>query len=342
MINFSTNRAKTRRNVLLFGLLFVFVQCFAAQTFAQKSKPQTPAKKVQTKTAIASNLPKVTQIDEIALKNLLKREGENAKPLLINFWATWCDPCREEFPELVKINDDYKGKIDFITISLDDLAEINHDVPKFLVDMKAKMPAYLLKTEDEEAAIASVSKDWQGGLPFTVLINEKGEIAYIRQGKIKPEIVRNEIDKIIKDLKISKTEKSSSQESLELTDEDKFLIIKSVFEQDQQIKSRLSQQSEKNLVINLSEENISSDFLPKFPQVEFRLLNVDNLENYKGKPLSYQKFEKFEVKNFSVIVVFSKNDVGGGFFPSKSVVTYEYQKINGKWFGKIIGLRIDN
>ncbi len=180
--------------VLIFGLIFVFAQVFVTETFAQKSK--TPAKKASVKT-VAANLPKVTQIDEIALKNLLKREGANAKPLLINFWATWCDPCREEFPELVKINADYKGKIDFITISLDDLAEINRDVPKFLINMKATMPAYLLKTDNEEAAIAAVSKDWQGGLPFTVLLNEKGKIAYVRQGKIKTETVRAEIDKIL-------------------------------------------------------------------------------------------------------------------------------------------------
>ena len=174
----------------------VFAQIFAVQTFAQKSKAKVPAKTAQTKTT-AANMPKVTQIDEIALKNLLKREGENAKPLLINFWATWCDPCREEFPELVQIDEDYKGKIDFITISLDDLAEIKRDVPKFLIDMKAKMPAYLLKTDNEEAAIASVTKDWQGGLPFTVLFNEKGEIAYVRQGKIKTETMRSEIEKVI-------------------------------------------------------------------------------------------------------------------------------------------------
>ena len=91
----------------------------------------------------------------------------------------------------------YKGKIDFITISLDDVEELNKGVPKFLTSMKATMPAYLLKTDDEEAAIASVTKDWQGGLPFTVLLNEKGEIAYIRQGKIKAETVRSEIDKIV-------------------------------------------------------------------------------------------------------------------------------------------------
>src|SRR6185369_2650526 len=159
----------------------VFVQIFSFGVFAQKKTPN-------------ANLPKVTQIDEAGLKTAVKPNG---KPILVNFWATWCDPCREEFPDLVKIDTDYKGKIDFITISLDDLAEINRDVPKFLVDMKAEMPAYLLKVENEGAAIESIMKDWQGGLPFTILYNEKGEIVYSRQGKIKTETVRGEIDKLI-------------------------------------------------------------------------------------------------------------------------------------------------
>ncbi|MBA2606944.1 MAG: redoxin family protein, partial [Acidobacteria bacterium] len=155
---------------------------------------------------VVTNLPKVTQIDDAALKNLLKREGETAKPLLINFWATWCDPCREEFPDLVKIDADYKGKIDFITVSLDDLAEINRDVPKFLAEMKAEMPAYLLKTASEEIAIASVSKQWQGGLPYTILFNEKGETLYSRQGKVKLEILLPEIEKALTktQIKVSK------------------------------------------------------------------------------------------------------------------------------------------
>src|SRR5262249_12473987 len=101
-------------------------------------------------TASGAAAPVITQIDEIALKKLIVPNG---KPLLINFWATWCAPCREEFPQLVKINADYKGKIDFITISLDDLADINNAVPKFLTDMHADMPAYLLKVPDEEAAM---------------------------------------------------------------------------------------------------------------------------------------------------------------------------------------------
>ena len=145
-------------------------------------------------TKIEPKMPKVTQIDEVALKDVIKPNG---KPLLINFWATWCDPCREEFPELVQIDAKYKGKIDFITISLDDIEDINTGVPQFLVNMKAEMPAYLLKTRDEGAAIAMVAPDWQGGLPFTILFDRDGKMVHFRQGKIKTEIISEKIDGLL-------------------------------------------------------------------------------------------------------------------------------------------------
>ncbi len=200
--------AQSKKLAFLFSLLFVFAFAFSVQTDAQ-TRRKTTARTVKKKVAAKRQQPagdnekglsstvKVTQIDEIALRNLLKRDGANNKPLLVNFWATWCDPCREEFPELVKINTDYADKIDFIVISLDDLAEIKRDVPKFLAEMKATMPAYLLKTEDEETAIATISKNYTGGLPFTILFNPKGESVYFRQGKIVTKILRTEIEKIV-------------------------------------------------------------------------------------------------------------------------------------------------
>jgi thiol-disulfide isomerase/thioredoxin len=138
--------------------------------------------------------PKVTQVDDTRIKELLKPDG---KPLLVNFWATWCIPCREEFPDLVKIDVEYYGKIDFITVSLDFIEELDTGVPKFLTEMKAEMPTYLLISADENALISSISEDWKGGLPFTILYNEKGEIAFARQGKVDPETLKAEIEKAL-------------------------------------------------------------------------------------------------------------------------------------------------
>jgi thiol-disulfide isomerase/thioredoxin len=136
----------------------------------------------------------VTQLDDAGLLKTLK---PGSKPLLVNFWATWCDPCREEFPDLVKIDTQYKDRVDFITVTLDDPGDIKTAVPKFLSEMKATMPAYLLVSADESVIIPKIAKDWTGGLPFTVLYSPNGDVAYFRQGKVDVPALLSEIDKLV-------------------------------------------------------------------------------------------------------------------------------------------------
>jgi thiol-disulfide isomerase/thioredoxin len=142
----------------------------------------------------AASLPKVKQIDIEGLKKLLKPSG---KPLLINFWATWCDPCREEFPDLVKISTEFQGKVDFVTVSLDDLADLNTYVPKFLKEMNSEIPAYLLHTPNEAEELAKFFKDWKGNLPLTVLFDTGGALSYERNGRIRLEVLRENIQKLL-------------------------------------------------------------------------------------------------------------------------------------------------
>lgn len=150
---------------------------------------QTPAKAPPASSNIA-----VTQIDIEGLKRLLR---PNAKPLVVNFWATWCVPCREEFPDLVKLETMFKGRIDVITISLDDPPEIDTEVKKFLAEMKAAMPAYLLHTPDPDAAIGLVSKDWAGNLPLTLVYAADGSVVYFRNGKFRYDALKENIDRAL-------------------------------------------------------------------------------------------------------------------------------------------------
>jgi thiol-disulfide isomerase/thioredoxin len=170
-----------------------FACLLAACVFAVLLSVPVSGQTSKAQKAGSAKLPVVKQIDAAGLLQVIKPSG---RPLLVNFWATWCDPCREEFPDLVKFDTEYRGRVDVITISLDDLAEIKRDVPTFLSQMKAEMPAYLLKTPDEDAAISSLSLPWTGALPFTVLYNEKGEMSYVRPGKIKPDLLKIELDKV--------------------------------------------------------------------------------------------------------------------------------------------------
>ena len=138
----------------------------------------------------------VRAINAAEMQGLLKRDG--SRPLLVNYWATWCDPCREEFPELVKIDNDYRPKgLDFIAISLDDLTDIKTEVPKFLRLMKARMPVYLLNVADPEPVINSVDPEWGGALPATFLYNNKGEVIYKHFGRVKIDELRRAIEKLV-------------------------------------------------------------------------------------------------------------------------------------------------
>ena len=126
----------------------------------------------------------------------MKRNG--SRPLLVNYWATWCDPCRDEFPDLVKIDEDYRAKgLDFIAISLDDLAGLKTAVPKFLREMKAKMQVYLLNVADPEPVINSVDREWGGAMPATFLYNKEGEVVYKHFGRIKTDELRSAIEKVM-------------------------------------------------------------------------------------------------------------------------------------------------
>lgn len=166
-----------------------FAVCVSISAWAQAPAASHSAAKPTPRRSVS-----VKNIDFAGLRKALT---PSKKPLLVNFWATWCDPCREEFPDLVKLDAEYKGKIDFITISLDELSEINRDVPKFLTDMNSTMPAYLLKAQDDDAAIAFVSKEWSGALPLSILYDASGKQIYYRQGKVNMETIRAEIDKLL-------------------------------------------------------------------------------------------------------------------------------------------------
>src|SRR5258705_1636168 len=159
-----------------------------------KTKRSGPARPTKTKPAFTK--PVVAAINSDGLKGLLTEAKE--RPLLVNFWATWCDPCRDEFPDLVKIDQEYRPhSLDFVTVSLDDLSEIKTEVPKFLDLMKARMPAYLLNATDPEPAINAVDPKWQGDLPATFLYNVKGEVVYRHFDRVDPIELRAAIDNLL-------------------------------------------------------------------------------------------------------------------------------------------------
>jgi hypothetical protein len=65
--------------------------------------------------------------------------------------------------------------------------------------MNAKMPTYVLVSADENALISSIAKNWTGALPSTILYNVNGEMTYLKQGKISPEMLTAKIEEILQE-----------------------------------------------------------------------------------------------------------------------------------------------
>jgi thiol-disulfide isomerase/thioredoxin len=150
----------------------------------------------QSNGARAAEPSEIRVIDLEGLKKIIQRDPKDVRPLLVNFWATWCDPCREEFPDLVKVDADYRAdRLNFVAVSLDDVTDVKTAVPQFLKEMKATMPVVLLNVNDPEPAIKAVDATWDGQLPATFLYDKEGHVVFKHFGRIQPAELRSAIDK---------------------------------------------------------------------------------------------------------------------------------------------------
>jgi thiol-disulfide isomerase/thioredoxin len=111
---------------------------------------------------------RASQIDSV----INQYRGEKA--VLINLWATWCGPCVEEFPHIVKLQEKYEDQLKVIFIS-GDFTDPYTAVPKFLKKHKVDWTTYL-KTGNDQEFIPAVDSTWSGALPFTKIYDKQGNV----------------------------------------------------------------------------------------------------------------------------------------------------------------------
>ena len=111
------------------------------------------------------------------------------KPLVVNFWASWCGPCVEEMPALSAMQQKFAPKnIQFVGIGIDSAANVH----KFLGSVKVNYPIYVAGFGGADLA-RSFGND-VGGLPFTVVIDRAGRVRYTKLGKVDPKELTRELD----------------------------------------------------------------------------------------------------------------------------------------------------
>lgn len=113
---------------------------------------------------------KTTQGNEIKLSNYL------GKVVLIDFWASWCPPCREEMPELIKFYKTHKDpKFELIAVNIDNHSE---NMQSFLDKLFPK-PAFPIIVDDNQKIPLLFNIE---AMPTTIFVDKKGKIRYRHDG----------------------------------------------------------------------------------------------------------------------------------------------------------------
>ena len=112
------------------------------------------------------------------------RKNETGKFLVVNFWATWCEPCRAEFPDLLAIAQMYqKRPFQLVTVSTN-YPDEKKAVQAFLEEEHAVTRNLIFGEMDPYKLIAAFDKSWGGGVPFTMVIGPEGEVLYKSLGSM--------------------------------------------------------------------------------------------------------------------------------------------------------------
>lgn len=117
----------------------------------------------------------------------------DGRPLVMNFWATWCPYCIQEMDDYQAIYDDYKDRVSFAFIDCaDGVREKPYDAALWLVDNGYDdLPAYYDTTQEAMYAFGA------SALPTTVVVAADGEIMTISAGAIDPSLMRSALDSLL-------------------------------------------------------------------------------------------------------------------------------------------------
>jgi thiol-disulfide isomerase/thioredoxin len=120
---------------------------------------------------------KLTPLPQDAYPKLIA--AHKGHVVLVNFWATYCIPCRTEIPEMVKLADRLRARgLDFVSISADE-PEQEPQARKFIVAAKVPGPLYIKSApggdDDNDKYAAAIHPRWDGSLPASFIYDRSGK-----------------------------------------------------------------------------------------------------------------------------------------------------------------------
>jgi len=124
----------------------------------------------------------------------IRSSGSHA--VLLNVWATWCAPCREEFPDLMRLREDYRDRgLDLVLVSAD-FDDQRSQAAAFLAANGVDFPTFFKQQNDMEF-IDALNPDWTGALPASFVFDERGELHFFREGLATYEMLESQVLEVL-------------------------------------------------------------------------------------------------------------------------------------------------
>jgi thiol-disulfide isomerase/thioredoxin len=135
--------------------------------------------------AIPAPVPSPAGADTILAE--VKRPGASA--VLVNVWATWCSPCREEFPDLLHVARELEPKgLRLVLVSVD-FAGAEEATTKFLTSQGVDFPTFVRAGKDE-TFVNGLEPQWSGAIPATFLYDADGKLVRFWEGKASYPVIK--------------------------------------------------------------------------------------------------------------------------------------------------------
>jgi thiol-disulfide isomerase/thioredoxin len=126
--------------------------------------------------------PAIERADHGAILRMVK--AGSAKATIVNVWATWCEPCRKEMPDLLRLRERYRREgFDLILVSADDPDSAETSVRSMLGRFGVDFPTYIEHDSSDEAFINGMGGEWRGALPASFLFGRGGTLRELMVGE---------------------------------------------------------------------------------------------------------------------------------------------------------------
>jgi thiol-disulfide isomerase/thioredoxin len=120
--------------------------------------------------------------------------SSTAAVTVVNFWATWCAPCRDEFPVLLRVGREFGPKDVRMMFVSTDYAENVPEARQFLARQGISATTYVRSGNDTDF-INTFYKEWSGGLPATIIYGPNGTVVDFWEGSASYETLKTRVDR---------------------------------------------------------------------------------------------------------------------------------------------------